>query len=280
MDEEVLVFPSDIDAEVREMKYLFSQSLEILSTHLKNKIKGRGMAAMRSLFDVVERSRAPRLTFYNHVEEQKRLNLLTAVEESLRTASISAQFLILEEAKYLKSVEAEQARIDAEAEQKRLAEIEHKRLADQEALKLFVSMGTHIATIETNKIRADQVVAENITLCDLIHHEQEDIEMLDQSLVVDTSDKGKTAIVDKTPPASPKLEKGSPSSDIPPAVQRALDTIRTELAEDIKDEIDELRVDLRADLRADFKADITASEEATRQRMDVFTPIFSKQPLV
>ncbi|KAK2366381.1 hypothetical protein QL285_079768 [Trifolium repens] len=268
MDEEVLVFPSDIDAEVREMEYLFSQSLKILGTHLKHKIQGRGMAAMRSLFDIVERSRAPRLTFYNHVEERNRLNLMAAIEESLRTASISAQMMILQEAEYLKSVEAEQARIAAEAEQKRQAEIEHKRLADQEALKLLVSMGTHIATIETNKILADQVVAENIALFDLLQHEQEDTEMLDQSPVVETPDKGKTAIVDKTPPTSPKIEKGSPSSDIPPAVQRALDTIRTELAEDIKDEIDELRIDLRTDLRADFKADITASEEATRQRMD------------
>jgi hypothetical protein len=182
MDEEVLIFPSDIDAEVREMEYMFSQSLRILGTHLKNKIQGRGMAAMRSLFDIVERSRAPRLTFYNHVEEQNKLNLLAAIEESLRTASTSAQFLVLEEAEYLKSVEAEQAQIAAEAEQKRLADIEHKRLADQEALNLLVNMGVHIASIETNKILADQAVAEEIALFDLIQHEEEDIEMHDQSL--------------------------------------------------------------------------------------------------
>jgi hypothetical protein len=250
------------------MEYLFSQSLKILSTHLKSKTQGRGMDTVRSLFDIAETSRAPRLTFYNHIEEQERLSLLTAVEESLRTASISAQFLILEEAEYLKSVKAEQARIAAEAEQKRLAEIEHKRLADQEALNVLVNMGVHIASIETNKILADQAVAEEIALFDLIHPEQEDIEMHDQSPMVEASDKGKAVTIDKTPPASLKLEKGSPSSDIPPAVQRALDTIRTELAEDIKDEIDELRIDLRTDLRADFKADITASEEATRIRMD------------
>jgi hypothetical protein len=129
---------------------------------------------------------------------------------------------------------------------------------------LLVSRGTHIATIETNKILADQAVAEQIALAELIQCEQEDIEMPDQSPVVETPDKGKAAIVDKTPPASPKIEKGSPSSDIPPAVQKALDNIRTELAEDFKDEIDELRVDLRTG----FRADINASEEATRQRMD------------
>ena len=92
--------------------------------------------------------------------------------------------------------------------------------------------------------------------------------MVDQSPVIENSDKGKTVVVDKTPHAFPKIEKGSPSSEIPPAIQKALDSIRTELAEDIKDEIDELRVDLITDLRADFRADITASEENTRQRMD------------
>ncbi|KAK2415428.1 hypothetical protein QL285_037909 [Trifolium repens] len=230
MDEQVLVFPSDFDAEVREMEHLFSQSMKILSTHLKNKVQGRGMATLRSLFDIMEGLNAPRLTFYNH--------------------------------------EKEQARIAAEAEEKRQAEIEYKRLAGQEALKVMVSMGTHIATVETNKILADQVIAENIQMLELLQYEQEDADMVNKSPVAEVSGKGKEPIVDKTPPASPKIEKGSASSEIPPAVQQALDSIRTELAEDIKNEIDELRIDLRTDLRADLRADITASENNTRQRMD------------
>ncbi|KAK2369120.1 hypothetical protein QL285_082273 [Trifolium repens] len=229
MDEEVLVFPSDIDAEVRKMEYLFSQSLRILGTHLKSKIQGRGMAAVINLFDCIERSRAPKLTFYNHVEEQNRLNLLTAIEESLRTASANANALISEEVAYLRFVEAEQARI--------AAEVESKRLADEEALKLLVDQAVHIA---------------------------EDIEMSDQNQVGEASDKGKTPIIDTTPPASPKFEPGSPSTPIPPAVQSALDNIKSELAEDIKDEIDVLRIDLRSDLTSA----IAASEEATHRRMD------------
>jgi hypothetical protein len=39
MDEEVLIFPSDVDAEIREMEYLFSQSLKVLGDHVKYKIK-------------------------------------------------------------------------------------------------------------------------------------------------------------------------------------------------------------------------------------------------
>jgi hypothetical protein len=145
MDEEILVFPSDIDVDIREMEYMFSQSLRILGTHLKSKIQGRGIAAVRELFGIAERSRSPRLTFYNHEEEQNRLELLAAIQESIKISSIAAERLVEEEARYANLViEAEQARI--------AAEIEHKRLADQEALKLFVDRAVHIAAIETNKI--------------------------------------------------------------------------------------------------------------------------------
>ncbi|WJX47335.1 NADH:ubiquinone reductase (H(+)-translocating) [Trifolium repens] len=234
-EEEALIFPSDIDADVRELEYLFGKSLRILSTHLKDKIKGRGANTVRELFEIVEKLNAPRLTSYNHVNEQ--------------------------------------ARIAAEVEKKRLEEIEYKRLAVQEALRVAIEMGTHIATVETNKILSDQAVAEKLQMQEFITvFEQGDTFMADQSPIIEESDKGKKAIVDTTPPISPKKEKGSPSSSIDPAVQKELDSIRTDLAEEIRNEIDELRIDLRtdlrADLRADFRADITASEENTRRKMD------------
>ncbi|KAK2443941.1 hypothetical protein QL285_015003 [Trifolium repens] len=267
MEEEVLIFPSDFDAEVREMEYLFSQSLRILSTHLKLKVQGKGMAAVRSLFETMEQSSAPRLTFYNHVEEQTRLSALA-----------SAQIMVLQEAAYLQSVADEQARIAAEAEKKRLEEIEYKRLAEQEALRTVITMGTHIATTETAKILADQEVAERLQMEEFLLFQRGDTDtvMADQGTVLEKDDRGKNPVIDTTPPISPKKETGSSSSRIPPAVQMALDSIRTELAadiredirEDIRDEIDELRVDLRTDLRADFRADITASEENTKKRMD------------
>ncbi|KAK2436603.1 hypothetical protein QL285_021588 [Trifolium repens] len=234
-EEEALIFPSDIDADVRELEYLFGKSLRILSTHLKDKIKGRGANTVRELFEIVEKLNAPRLTSYNHVNEQ--------------------------------------ARIAAEVEKKRLEEIEYKRLAVQEALRVAIEMGTHIATVETNKILSDQAVAEKLQMQEFTTvFEQGDTVMADQSPIIEESDKGKKAIVDTTPPISPKKEKGSPSSSIDPAVQKELDSIRTDLAEEIRNEIDELRIDLRTDLRADlrayFRADITASEENTRRKMD------------
>ncbi|WJX91232.1 NADH:ubiquinone reductase (H(+)-translocating) [Trifolium repens] len=264
-EEEALIFPSDLDADVREIEYLFSQSLQILSTHLKNKTKDRGMNTARELFEIAERSCAPRLTFYNHEEECARLAALDAeIKKLARSACETAEKLISEEGVY--ELTTKQAWIAAE--QARADEAEYKRLAEQEALKVMISMGTHIATVETNKILADQVIAENIQMLELLQHEQEDADMVDKSPMAEVSGKGKEPIVDQTPPASPKIEKGSASSEIPPAVQQALDSIRTELAEDIKNEIDELRIDLRTDLRANLRADITASENNTRQRMD------------
>jgi hypothetical protein len=185
-----------------------------------------------------------------HVEEQNRLNLLDAIEESLKTASVSAQMIIFQEAVYLQSVESEQARIAAEEEEKRQAEIEHKRLAEQEALKLLVDRAVHIATFETNKINENQAT-------------EQDVAMLDQNLIrEDTdinedSDKGKKPIFVPTPSHSPmKIDIASTSSAIPPAVQDALDNLRTDMA----NEIDELRVDMRND--------VNSAVETVHKRMD------------
>ncbi|KAK2356822.1 hypothetical protein QL285_094145 [Trifolium repens] len=211
-EEEALIFPSDIDADVRELEYLFGKSLRILSTHLKDKIKGRGANTVRELFEIVEKLNAPRLTSYNHVKEQ--------------------------------------VRIAAEEEEKRQAEIEHKRLAEQEALKLLVDRAVHIATFETNKINENQAA-------------EQDVAMLDQNLIrEDTdinedSDKGKKPIFVPTPSHSPmKIDIASTSSAIPPAVQDALDNLRTDMA----NEIDELRVDMRND--------VNSAVETVHKRMD------------
>jgi hypothetical protein len=90
MDEEVLVFPSDIDAEIREIEYLFSQSLRILGDHLKSNIQDRGMTAVRDLMGIADRSCAPRLTFYNHDEELERLAALDAEYKRLSRSAYEA----------------------------------------------------------------------------------------------------------------------------------------------------------------------------------------------
>jgi hypothetical protein len=228
MDEEVMVFPSDIDAEIREMEYLFSKSLRILGNHLKSKIQDRGMTAVRELMDIAERSCAPRLTFYNHEEELQRLEALDAENKRLlRIACEAADRLVREEAAYESMVlTTEQARIDVEVEQARIA-------AEAEAQKL-ANVGSQ---------------------------QGEDTTMHDQVVNEQASDRGKGVIVDITPPSSPmKTDIPSTSSPIPPAVQAALDNIKAELSEEMQQEMDELRADMRADMNA--------SVETVHKKMD------------
>ncbi|KAK2435918.1 hypothetical protein QL285_020943 [Trifolium repens] len=248
-EEEALIFPSDLDADVRELEYLFSQSLKILSTHLKDKIKDRGANTVRELFEIAKRSCAPRLTFYNHEEECARLAALDAeIKKLARSACETAEKLISEEGVY--ELATEQAWIAAE--QARAAEAEHKRLADQEALKLLVDRAVHIAKIETNKLNENQAAEQDVAMLD-----QNQIEEDNEMDIDEDTDKGKKPIIEPIPPLSPiKIDMASTSSAIPPAVQDALDSIRTELA----NEIDELRVDVRTDMNA--------AVETVHKRMD------------
>ncbi|KAK2427858.1 hypothetical protein QL285_026413 [Trifolium repens] len=231
MEEEVLIFPSDIDAKVRELEEKFSQSLRLLGGYVKRRIEGRGMEALSQIMSAAERSHALRLTFYNHEEECQRLAFLAAVNESMK-----------------RSLDEEQARI--------AAEMEHQRLAEQEAFKLLVDRAVHIAVIETNKVIENQGAAE-------------DIIMNDQNLSEQDSDKGKAPIVASSPPRStPVLVQGSSSSAIPSVMQEALDVIKNDLREELRNEMDEFRADIREDLNR--------SGEATNKKIDAMMELLLK----
>ncbi|KAK2444015.1 hypothetical protein QL285_015073 [Trifolium repens] len=249
MDEETLIFPSDVDAEIREMEYLFSQSLRTLGDHVKSKIKGKGMTAVNVIMEAAERSHAPRLILYNHVEECARLAALDAeIKKLAKSAVKTAEKLISEEGAY--ELATEQAWIAPE--QARAAEAEHKRLAEQEALNLLVDRAMHIATIETNKLNENQAAEQDVAMLD-----QNQIEEDNDMDINEDTDKGKKPIIETTSPHSPmKIDMASTSSAIPPAVQDALDNIRTELT----NEIDELRVDMRTD--------VNSAVETVHKRMD------------
>ncbi|KAK2380806.1 hypothetical protein QL285_068467 [Trifolium repens] len=217
MEEEVLIFPSDVDAKIRELEQKFSQSLRLLGGYVKRKIEGRGMEVLSQIMSAVDRSHALRLTSFNHEEECQRLAFLAAVNESIR-----------------KSLDAEQARI--------AAEMECQRLAEQEAFKLIVDRAVHIAVIETNKIIENQAAAE-------------DVVMHNQNISEPDSDKGKAPIVAPSPPRSPPvLVQGSSSSAIPSAMQEALDVIKNDLREELRNEMDEFRADIREDMNRSGEA--------------------------
>ncbi|WJX57141.1 NADH:ubiquinone reductase (H(+)-translocating) [Trifolium repens] len=231
MEEEVLIFPSDIDAKIRELEEKFSQSLRLLGGYVKRRIEGRGMEALSQIMNAAERSHALRLTFFNHEEECQRLAFLAAVNESMK-----------------RSLDEEQAKI--------AAEMERQRLAGQEAFKLLVDRAVHIAVIETNKIIENQGAAE-------------DFVMNDQNLSEPDSDKGKAPIVASSPPRSPPvLVQGSSSSAIPPVMQEALDVIKHDLREELRNEMDEFRADIREDMNR--------SGEATNKKIDAMMELLLK----
>ncbi|KAK2354156.1 hypothetical protein QL285_091707 [Trifolium repens] len=217
MEEEVLIFPSDIDAKIRELEEKFSQSLRLLGGYVKRRIEGRGMEALSQIMNAAERSHALRLTFFNHEEECQRLAFLAAVNESMK-----------------RSLDEEQAKI--------AAEMERQRLAEQEAFKLLVDRAVHIAVIETNKIIENQGAAE-------------DFVMNDQNLSEPDSDKGKAPIVASSPPRSPPvLVQGSSSSAIPSVMQEALDVLKNDLRDELRNEMDEFRADIREDMNRSGEA--------------------------
>ncbi|KAK2443191.1 hypothetical protein QL285_014315 [Trifolium repens] len=207
------------------------------------------MNALNQIMLVEEVSHALKLTNYNHEEECQRLELLAAVNESISTSLEAAERLAEEEARYSRMIiDAEQARI--------AAEVERKRLADQEALKLLVDRAHHIAVIETHKINENQATGEDHT-------------MVDQNQDENSADKGKAPIVDTTPPRyPPRLVQGSPSSAIPPAIQLALEEIKNDLREELRNEMDEFRADMRDDMNR--------SGEATHKKIDAMMELLLK----
>ncbi|KAK2363239.1 hypothetical protein QL285_088241 [Trifolium repens] len=249
MEEEVLIFPSDVDAKIGKLEQKFSQSLRLLGGYVKRKIEGRGMEVLSQIMSAADRSHALRLTFFNHEEECQRLAFLAAVNESIRRSLEAAIRLNEEEATYARVVvDAEQARI--------AAEVECQRLADQEAFKLLVDRAFRIAVVETNKINENQAAAE-------------DVVMHDQNLSEPDSDKGKAPIVAPTPPRSPPvLVQGSSSSAIPSAMQEALDVIKSDLREELRNEMDEFRADIREDMNR--------SGEATNKKKDAMMELLLK----
>jgi hypothetical protein len=213
LDEEQLIFPSDIDAEILDLERKFSMTLKMLGGYVKERIKGRARSVIRQVFEAADHSSLLRITNYNHQEELlKQQQLLMDIQESLRTASLAASMLNLEEQLYEQAAEAEQARLAAEAEQARIA-----------------------AEAESQKLVQQQDVGPS-----------DDIVMVDASTVVTAADKGKGILEGPSAPSS-AVAVISPSkpiaSELPPAVLAALDDIRNEM----RDEIDILRADFRED---------------------------------
>jgi hypothetical protein len=119
MKEEAFIFPSDVDAEARDLEEKFRETLSLLGGYVKNKIKGRGMDILNRVVDYAEHSSAPRLTSFNHEEEEERLlheKVFAAVQEDVRRAFEEAHKIAEEEAKAIRRASEKEARKLAEQE--------------------------------------------------------------------------------------------------------------------------------------------------------------------
>jgi ribosomal protein S13 len=143
MEEEALIFDSDVDAEARNLENKFAEALKLLGGYVKSKIKGKGMEVLRTVMEKAEHSSAPRLTNFNHEEDQKlREQVFATIQEDVRRA--------FEEAKRLAEEEAEAARIASE-----------ERARKQAALNVTVDMLVRMAEVETQKLMDAQVMGPN-----------------------------------------------------------------------------------------------------------------------
>jgi hypothetical protein len=148
-----------------------------------------------------------------------------------------------------KILETKQARI--------AAEVERKRLADEEAVKLMVARALRVAEIETQKLAQEQAMGP-----------PDDVIMIETTPETPATDKGKDIIVDTTPPQSPIKIKSELSSSIPPTIQVALDEIKNDLRQQLRDEMDVLR--------ADMGDDMNRSDEATHKKIDAMMALVLK----
>jgi hypothetical protein len=190
--------------------------------------------------DQAEHSSALRLTNFNHEEKEELIlqeKLCATISESVRQA--------FEEAKKLAEEEAELSR--------RASKAEYKRLADQEVMKIAVERAARIAEVELKKQAEAQEMGPQ---------QDKDTIMVDQENDKSASGKDKNVVVDSTPSSSPIRtirESGSPSSAIPPAVQVALDEMKTEMNSDIT----EMKTDI-----SEMKTAMEVKDQATNDKMD------------
>jgi hypothetical protein len=199
MEENALIFPSDIDAEGEALKAKFSDVVDALGGYLKEKTKGKGMVVLENVMKYATRVDPPRPTMISHEEmcflaEQAHLDL---EQEAKRIAGEEAQ---------------------------RLAEQETLRLAEQEALRLAEEEAIRLAEVEAKRLADEQALMVN---------QNQDIVMTEQDATTPASDRGKNVIVDTTPPASPIRtirDFDTPSSNIGLELREVLEGMKAEIA--------------------------------------------------
>ncbi|MCH94930.1 hypothetical protein A2U01_0015901, partial [Trifolium medium] len=158
MEDDLLVFPSDVSAEVEAIKAKFGDAIESYGKMIQKKIEGKGMEVVRTIMKSVEEADTKLLTMKPHFEPEEQF-VLRAFEKEL-----AAGIQLFEEemkAEDEKKLEKEQKRIEAEEAAKRQSDemLEEgsdkgkgKAVMDSEPPEYVLKMQ---ADIEAQKIRQD-----------------------------------------------------------------------------------------------------------------------------
>ncbi|MCH93363.1 hypothetical protein A2U01_0014312 [Trifolium medium] len=86
MEDDFLIFPSDVSAEVEALKAKIGDALDKYEKIIQKTIEGRGMDVVRVIMESVERADTKRLTLTPHFEPEERV-VLETFEKSLQEAS-------------------------------------------------------------------------------------------------------------------------------------------------------------------------------------------------
>jgi hypothetical protein len=62
LEEDALIFPSDIDAEGEALKARMGDVIDSMGMYLKEKTKGKGMVVLNNVMEIAARVDPPRLT--------------------------------------------------------------------------------------------------------------------------------------------------------------------------------------------------------------------------
>jgi hypothetical protein len=122
MEEDALIFPSDITAEPNALKANVCDAIDSICVHLQEKTKGRGMTVLSDLMDIAENVNPPRITDSANLDfdEHAIMDMVSMhIQEYLTSAEEELQ-------------KAEQEKTAKELEDKRLVEEQERELVAKE----------------------------------------------------------------------------------------------------------------------------------------------------
>ncbi|MCI05454.1 hypothetical protein A2U01_0026507 [Trifolium medium] len=157
MEDDLLIFPFYVTAEVEAIKAKFADAIDNYKKVIQKKIEGRGMDFVKKIMEYAERAEMKRLTLTPHFEPGERV-VLEAFEKAL--AEGLRQFEEEEKEEEEKKRLKEEQKIQAEEEQKKRQEEEaaEKLISEQEKQKMQADIEAQKTRQDAMEVKVDTVV--------------------------------------------------------------------------------------------------------------------------